>query len=260
MRKLAFISEPRKHKALKFVLENFLTILPKDWNIQINHGLNNLEYIKEVINNSKIISSANLENRIILHNLNISNLSHKEESDLLRTVEFYNDLKGDILLKFECDTILCPNSKYKIDDFLQFKYIGGYWGNKLYPLDKPYPTLKPGGAYAAAYGGPQTLPLNGGLSLRHKDTMINIIQTYLKEYKESEKAYSEDYFFTEYMGNRPLSKEVISFSIDNGYIAPLNGESPFGLHKPWADKGNAYASIKWACPEVVTLESLQQVI
>ena len=38
MKKLAFISEPRKHKALKFVLENFLTILPKDWNIQINHG------------------------------------------------------------------------------------------------------------------------------------------------------------------------------------------------------------------------------
>ena len=59
MKKLAFISEPRKHKALKFVLENFLTILPKDWNIQINHGLNNLEYIKEIINSSKIISNAN---------------------------------------------------------------------------------------------------------------------------------------------------------------------------------------------------------
>ena len=86
MKKLAFISEPRKHKALKFVLENFLTILPKDWNIQINHGLSNLEYIKKVISTSKIISNASLENRIILHNLNINNLSHKEESDLLRTV------------------------------------------------------------------------------------------------------------------------------------------------------------------------------
>ena len=259
MKKLAFISEPRKHKALKFVLENFLTILPKDWDIQINHGLNNLEYIKETINSSRIISNADSENRIILHNLNIDNLSHKDESDLLRTVEFYNNLKGDILLKFECDTILCPNSKHKIDDFLHLKYIGGYWGNELYPLDKPYPTLKPGGAYAHAYGGPQTLPLNGGLSLRNKSTMINIIQMHLKEYIKSEKAYSEDYFFTEYIGNRPLCKEVISFSIDNGYIAPLNGKAPFGLHKPWANKGNAYASIKRACPEVVTLESLQQI-
>lgn len=259
MKKLAFISEPRKHKALGYVLENFLTMLPDDWNIQINYGLNNLEYIKKVIKNSKVISSANSKDRIILKNLNVDNLTHREESDLLRTVEFYNNLKGDILLKFECDTILCPNSKHKIDDFLHFKYIGGYWGNKLYPLNKPYPTLKPGGAYAPAYGGPQTLPLNGGLSLRNKSTIINIIQTYFKEYVKSEKTYSEDYFFTEYIGNRPLTKEVISFSIDNGYITPLNGEAPFGLHKPWVNKGNAYSAIKEICPEVTILESLQQI-
>ena len=106
MKKLAFISEPRKHKALGYVLENFLTMLPDDWNIQINYGLNNLEYIKKVIKNSKVISSANSKDRIILKNLNVDNLTHREESDLLRTVEFYNNLEGDILLKFECDTIV----------------------------------------------------------------------------------------------------------------------------------------------------------
>ena len=31
MKKIAFITEPRKHKALKYVLENFLNILPEEW-------------------------------------------------------------------------------------------------------------------------------------------------------------------------------------------------------------------------------------
>ena len=51
MKKTAFITEPRKHKALKFVLENFLSILPEEWNIQINHSTENINYIKQVINN-----------------------------------------------------------------------------------------------------------------------------------------------------------------------------------------------------------------
>jgi len=33
MNKVAYITEPRKHKALKFVLENFLSILPNEWEI-----------------------------------------------------------------------------------------------------------------------------------------------------------------------------------------------------------------------------------
>ena len=49
MKKTAFLSEPRKHKALKFVLENFLSILPEEWYIQINYGTHNLDYIKSMI-------------------------------------------------------------------------------------------------------------------------------------------------------------------------------------------------------------------
>ena len=31
----------------------------------------------------------------------------------------------------------------------------------------------------------------------------------------------------------PTTKEVLSFSIDNGYMAPLDMKPPFALHKPW---------------------------
>ena len=56
MKKLAFITEPRKHKALEYVLENFLSILPEEWNVQVNHGTYNIDYIKNIINNNSCFS------------------------------------------------------------------------------------------------------------------------------------------------------------------------------------------------------------
>ena len=51
----------------------------------------------------------------------------------------------------------------------------------------------------------------------------------------------------------------IQFAIDNGYITPLDGKAPFGVHKPWANKGGAYGKIKEVCKEVEVLKNLQGV-
>ena len=259
MKKTAFLTEPRKHKALKFVLENFISTLPKEWSFQINHGTKNIDYIKKIIDNSEIISKANSENRIILYNLKVEGLTHKDESSLSCSTNFWNNIDGDLLLKFECDTMLCPNSKHKISDFEKFDFIGGYWGTQLYnPIDSPYPKLKPGGDYHAPYRGPQVLPMNGALSIRKKQTMIDIVKNEFDSYITSGKPYEDDYFFSEFV-NKPTTREVISFSIDNGYISPLNGEAPFGVHKPWSNKGGAYENIKNTCKDIETLKSLQQI-
>jgi hypothetical protein len=101
--------------------------------------------------------------------------------------------------------------------------------------------------------------MNGGLSLRHKKSMIHCIETYLPEYLKSGKPYSEDYFYSEYLP-KPLTRDVINFSIDNGYIAPVNNEVPYGLHKPWNNKGNAYNVLKDLCPEIETLKQLQYIL
>tara|TARA_R110000824_G_scaffold140184_5_gene305913 strand:+ start:198 stop:326 length:129 start_codon:yes stop_codon:yes gene_type:complete len=42
MEKIAIIVETRKHKALEFVLNNVMNTLPKEWGLQIFHGLDNL--------------------------------------------------------------------------------------------------------------------------------------------------------------------------------------------------------------------------
>ncbi len=259
IKKVAFITEPRKHPALSFVLENFMSILPNEWNFVINHGTENLDYIKSIIDNSPIISNLSSNNRITFNNLNVNNLQHEDESNLSKTEKFWDDLNGDLLLKFECDTILCPNSPYKIQDFEKHDFIGGYWGTELYyPLDEKYPTLKTCGTYSKPYNGPQVLPMNGALSLRKKDVMVDIIRNHLKKYTEDDKPYVDDYFFSEYV-KKPTTREVITFSIDNGYISPLDGKAPFGVHKPWGNKGGAWENLRKVCPEIETLRRLNGV-
>ena len=46
----AIIIEPRQHKALPFVLENFLNNLSEDWSFIIFHGKTNLEFIINIFN------------------------------------------------------------------------------------------------------------------------------------------------------------------------------------------------------------------
>lgn len=250
MKKVAYIVEPRKHGALKFVLANFDSQLPAEYSLQIFYSEINKQFVYD------IIDSLNLTRNVILCNLGVTSFTHEDESNMVRTVEFWEKIDGDIALKFECDTILCPQSKFSLNQFEQYKYIGGYWGTQLYELDQQYPRLKPGGDYSTPYNGPQILPMNGGLSLRHKKSMIYCIETYLDEYIKSGKPYSEDYFYSEYLP-KPTTRQVIQFSIDNGYIMPLDNELPFGLHKPWANKGNVYTTLKTLCPELETLKQLQ---
>ena len=50
MSKVAVILELRKHKALSFVLNNVLNVLPTEWNIQILHGNQNKQYLDNLIN------------------------------------------------------------------------------------------------------------------------------------------------------------------------------------------------------------------
>ena len=49
----------------------------------------------------------------------------------------------------------------------------------------------------------------------------------------------------------------ITFAIDNGYISPLDMKAPFGIHKPWANKGGAWDNIKRVCEGVEILADLQ---
>ena len=245
MNKVAIIVETRKHKALPFVLNNVMSILPKDWSLQIFHGTSNLDYIEEVIEKDNFLS--NIKDKIGFSNLNIESITADDSSlDIMLTEKLWSEVIGEIVLYFECDSMLCVESEYKVSDFEHFNYIGGYWGNQLYDLDGKYPVV-----------------MNGGISIRKKEFMLDIIKNELQPYLESGGNPCEDYFVTECVSHldMPTTKEVLSFSIDNGYMAPLDMKPPFALHKPWgvnSAKGHGlfYNRIKEVCSEVEELERL----
>ena len=243
MKKVAVIVETREHKALPFVLNNVMSILPDNWGLQIFHGSNNLEYVKKVTDTELLNGK-----EITYTDLKIDSITADDSSlEIMLTEDFWNKVVGETVLYFECDTMLCPNSEYKVEEFEHFDFIGGYWGNQLEMLDNDYSKV-----------------MNGGLSLRKKSFMLDIIKHELQPYLDRGGNPCEDYFVTDRIRNKPKVKDVLSFSIDNGYMYPLNDKAPFGLHKPWGENpkkghGKYYEDIIRVCEQVKELEILNGV-
>ena len=240
MEKVAVIVETREHKALPFVLDNVMSNLPNDWELQIFHGLSNKEYV--------VKCSKDLGRQVHLTNLGIDTITADDSSlEIMLTEDFWNKVVGETVLYFECDSMLCPNSEHKVEDFEHFDYIGGYWGNQLDMLDNDYSKV-----------------MNGGLSIRKKSFMLDIIKNELQPYLDRGGNPCEDYFVTDRIRNKPKVRDVLSFSIDNGYMYPLNDKAPFGLHKPWGvnpakGHGRYYEDIVRVCEQVKQLERLNGV-
>jgi len=144
----AIIIEPRKHKAMLYVLKNFLNNLSNEWDIIIFHGNNNCDYINECL----LQIDKKLRHRITkIINLNVENLNATTYSKLFMTESFYDNIPTETFLVFQTDSIILKENKDIINIFLAYDYVGAPWiiNNKVG---------------------------NGGLSLRKKSKMLEIIK------------------------------------------------------------------------------------
>lgn len=142
----AVIIEPRKHKALEFVLRNFIENLSDEWKILIFHGKQNKEFVQEIILRNEF------ENRIDkLIQLDIDNLSILQYNILSINPNFYKCILTEIFLIFQTDTVILSKNKELINEFLEYDYVGSPWKDS-------------------------GLVGNGGLSLRRKSKMIEICE------------------------------------------------------------------------------------
>ena len=217
----AIIVEPRKHKALEYVLNNFLENLDDKWNIILFHGNLNEDYSKDIIYKNKH------KNRIKLINLKVDNLTISDYSNLFYSKDFYNYIPTEIFLVFQTDTIICSQYKDYIYKFIEYDYVGAPWKD-------------------GRVG-------NGGLSLRKKSKMLEILnKCSLTDIVPEDRMY-EDKFFSiscnKVTNYKPTFEKAKEFSIET----VLNDKS-FGLHKAYA-----YQDIdiicKW-CPEIIKLKEL----
>lgn len=206
----AVIIEPRKHKALEFVLRNFIENLSDEWKILIFHGRQNKEFIQEIILRN------NFENRIDkLIQLDVDNLTIKQYNLILINQNFYKCILTEMMLIFQTDTMILKENKELINNFLEYDYVGSPWEN-----------VKMVG--------------NGGLSLRRKSKMIEICEYYMemmkdKKVKEEMMKFldenNEDVMIslqkTIYI-NTPIFKDAVYFGMETIY-----NDKSFGIHCIW---------------------------
>jgi hypothetical protein len=201
----AVFVEMRKHPAYTFVLENFVQNLNEDWQFMLVHGTENREFIDECIANSPILT-ANKHRLDIFLKLTTANMNITDYNRLMTTRGFIEYIPTEVFLIFQTDTMISSKYARRINDFIKYDYVGA-----------PIPNLG-------------NLVGNGGLSLRRKSKMLEILDTF--EYS----GCNEDIYFSgfglfspKFKINKPPHEKASKFSVESVYRP-----DSFGVHKPWA--------------------------
>jgi hypothetical protein len=189
----------------------------------IFHGTENEEFVQNIIDSHFVLD----KDRIQLHNLNVSNLSWNEYNKLICTSDFTRKIPTEQFLIFQTDTMICPSEKNLIYDFLKYDYVGAPW------------------SFEGDVG-------NGGLSLRRKSKMLEIIEN--NPYPDG---LAEDLYFCRHNKVVSLHKspfnEAILFSMETIFSSRC-----FGLHKAWCFQGDKIDEIESRFPgfkELIRLNS-----
>lgn len=237
----AVIVEPRKHKALHFVLRNVLDCLPaNDWKILFFHGEDNEDYANEILKSIYLEDDKNKEEeRIKLVKLEgVKNLTQLTYSKLLASDTFiYDHIDTEYFLIFQTDSMMFKKNSHLIQGFIDdgYDYVGAPWLICNYLPTKERDFIG-----------------NGGFSLRRKDKMLEIIS----KFKWDENVeWHEDLFFTKkHEGITPIKKPSYEFAkvfcVDEVF-------SPFAIacHRVWCH--SHYSEFAKLYPEVEELRNLQ---
>jgi len=204
----AIILEPRKHKAMQFVLRNFLENLDSRWRFIVYHGTENLEWLKELIDSDSFLLAN--KKRIEFRSLGYANLTFNEYSSIITNQDFIRSIPTEMYLVFQTDTMICKPFKNTIYNFMEYDYVGAPWNHTL---SDPTTRGKVG---------------NGGLSLRRKSKMLELaLNVQYNPYEFHEDAYSAGL-----LGHIPVNKpdynKASTFSIETVY-----SPESFGIHKCW---------------------------
>jgi hypothetical protein len=224
----AIIVEPRKHRALEFVLKNFVDNLSTDFQFIIFHGNTNKEYVENIIDTN----FKDKKTRIKLVDLKVDNLTIPEYNKLFFTKEFYDNIPTELFLVFQTDSIIITENAHKINDFMEYDYVGA----PFIEMEWNKNTDKIG---------------NGGLSLRRKSKMLQVLEKCNIEPDVPEDVYFGALFCNKVKLHKPSYEKAKEFSVEQVYF-----DSPFGIHKPWNVDNMSQLSKKYN--DINILESLNK--
>lgn len=238
---VAVIIEDRSLSNLTPLILHFSSVLGPTWPIVLfTSG-------KSLVNHSTSFLQAVEQGRISVRSLP-EDINLKERtaiSELLTTPWLWEQLApaGHVLL-FQADSILCANSKLRMDDFLQYDFVGA-------PIDVP---VEGNAGHGEGY--------NGGLSLRNRSMILDIVKRYSWKGEKAEgKIFQEgcvtkapclkfeDQWFYHKMKEIPgahlPSKEVAStFAVETVWY-----DTPLGYHQVERWNSDRMDQVARWCPE-----------
>ncbi|ADO67296.1 hypothetical protein crov263 [Cafeteria roenbergensis virus] len=238
---IGILVEPRRIKQIFYNIENFFEILPNT--ILYFYCGKNLKFYF----NSLLLKYKNLR----INELNVSNLDSNSYSDLFKSIHFWKQFNAEYALTIQTDGCLCKNSKFKIENFYNYDYVGGYayqnwWRKEVGNLCNTNVTMC----------------FNGGFSLRNIDKCIQVINAYkplpTKKYYRSIKfeEYAEDLYFVYGMLKLGFKvgddKFATNFCTHTKYI-----NNTFCVHKLFHYQKNINNFIKY-CPEFIKFIKLDE--
>jgi len=236
----AIIVEPRKHKAIEFVLNNACECLSNEWKVVLFHGIHNIEYSKLIVDKLNGIYN----NRITLVNLNVDDLNNITYSEVFATKSIiYDYIDTDVFLVFQTDSMIIKKNAHLINDFLEYDYVGSPWLKTNYEPTKECDFIG-----------------NGGFSLRNKTKMLEIIEK-VNWHEKSEIYKMEDLFFSRKYPGIDVKKPDYNKALEFCQGEVFN-ELFFACHQIWGFKAHnipLYELFISMHPEIKILEDLQGV-
>lgn len=202
------------------VVHNVNHYIPSAWPILIFHGNDNQEFIRNstlapLITSGKVFLT--LMNEVYAKN---------RTNDLLTNQSFWQQVRGEKILFFQIDSIMCSNSPHKMTDYLQYDYIGAPWHPSWFSYSKT------------------DLVGNGGFSLRSRSKMLDLLA--LLPY---DRKVPEDVWYG--LNLRRVNGSVAPINVAKTFaVESVYYERPLGVHR-FNLRCSIRAKLFETCPEAM---------
>ncbi|CAF3324321.1 unnamed protein product [Rotaria socialis] len=215
---IAVLVEFRAVDHIVAVVHNVNHHIPSSWPIQIFHGKENQNFIK-----NSTLAPLIASGKIFL-TLMEEVYDRSRTNQLLTDPKFWQRVCGEKILLFQIDSAMCSNSPHKITDFLQYDYVGAPWDLSFITLDRRYRVG------------------NGGFSLRSRSKLLALLALIPYDTQIPEDVwYAQNLYRVN--GSIPSVEIAKTFSVESMYY-----ERPLGVHRfPWHCKFRA--DLARTCPE-----------
>jgi len=212
--------EPRIFEECPSILNHFVNILGNDWNYVFYCGKNTKNHWE----------NTELKPIYKVRELEVTNFENENlYSDFMKQKSLWDSLEGEFILTAQLDTWITNNNGYTIDDFIKLNksYIGG---------NMCYPWLELSERENVHF---DYLNFNGGLSLRKREDMLKVIDSFPPEKTNRNVANShqkinsdaEDVYFT--LGCYKLGLPIGNDEESSHFaVHTVFKDNFFGLHQP----------------------------